>query len=742
MARQHKEDDKKKHKGQHKEVETGGSAAKNATVQVAARGAQAPVASDASAPEVPVAAPMVRHEVSPPMRTVGGPLLAEREEVVPIATAGAPVAMATQATPVPVEGEEVPLVTEAVPERTLTETAGVEAMAVELPTTETPVEPPTESRAAPIHGPTDVWMLVASSGGLMLSQSQHEYAVYDQKNDFGRWPLTEQGYRLAAQTFKECRQALLGVPGPTAPKRTTMTAVTAEAGTHSRGLRNALGRRQLYTYPKTLPRLGYLGIVVLVTIMLYYLYYEEGALTPLMLPYYHMSFQYFLYLLVVSNAIGAFSALIGGLSDRIGRANLTIYGTLVVAVVQLGITGIHSKFGFAVAYCIIGFVEGIILVSTPALMRDFSPQMGRGAAMGFWALGPTMGALAASLVATHTLTHLHPWQDQFIISGLVCLGVVVIAFFFLRELSPQLRDQLMVSEQDRALVEAKARGITDEELNKAVSQPFRSMLRLDLISSSLAVSLLLLFYFASVSVLTLYWVVVFNRSTPDANGINVWYAAVLSGTLVLFGVLSDWLRVRKPFMLVGAAACIVMTMFLIVQTGHPHTGYYSNVLVIVLLGTAIACAYAPWMAGYTEQVEWHNPALTATGLAVWGWILRIVVALSFLVLPWVITTSTTLVNNQGAAATLQAIQAAVPYAPSSTACASRRAPTSVIAGLATTNQPGPYTLAIVIVACDRSHNLQERSEHGRWPLQPAGAGTACLQPAGRGHPEGPAGERR
>jgi MFS family permease len=484
--------------------------------------------------------------------------------------------------------------------------------------------------------------------------------------------------------------------------------VTAELPrTHPSGLRNALGKRQLYAYPKTFPRLGYLGVVVLVTIMLYYLYYEEGALTPLMLPYYHMSFQYFLYLLVVSNAIGAFSALIGGLSDRIGRANLTIYGTLVVAVVQLSITGIHSKFGFAAAYCIIGFVEGIILVSTPALMRDFSPQMGRGAAMGFWALGPTMGALAASLVATHTLTHLSPWQDQFIISGLACMGVVVIAFFFLRELSPPLRDQLMVSEQDRALIEAKARGITDEELNKAVSHPFRSMLRLDLISSSLAVSLLLLFYFASVSVLTLYWVVVFGRSTADANGINVWYAAVLSGTLVLFGVLSDWLRVRKPFMLVGSAACIVMTVFLIMQTGHPHTGYYSNVLVIVLLGTAIACAYAPWMAGYTEQVEWHNPALTATGLAVWGWILRIVVALSFLVLPWVITTSTTLVNYQGAAATLQDIQAAVPYAPSTSACASKKAPTAVIADLAKTHQPGPYTLAIVIVACDQSHNLQK-----------------------------------
>ena len=127
----------------------------------------------------------------------------------------------------------------------------------------------------------------------------------------------------------------------------TTTAETVPEPGRER-LSNALWKRQLYRYPDTLPRLGYLGIVVLTTIMLYYLYYVEGAVTPLLLPYYHMSFQYFLYLLVVSNAIGAFSAFIGGLSDRIGRANLTIYGTLVVALVQLvAIPHITEKFWFA-----------------------------------------------------------------------------------------------------------------------------------------------------------------------------------------------------------------------------------------------------------------------------------------------------------------------------------------------------------------------------------------------------------
>ena len=486
----------------------------------------------------------------------------------------------------------------------------------------------------------------------------------------------------------------------------TTTTVTAPVpGRH--GLANAFGRRQLYKYPDTWPRLGYLSIVVLTTIMLYYLYYVEGAVTPLMLPYYHMSFQYFLYLLVVSNAIGAFSAFIGGLSDKIGRANLTIYGTLVVAIIQLfAIPHITEKFWFAASYCVIGFVEGIILVSTPALMRDFSPQMGRGVAMGFWALGPTMGALAASLVATHTLSHLAPWQDQFIISGLVCLGVVIIAFLFLRELSPQLRDQLMVTERERALVEARAMGI---DVEKATFHPIRSMMKLDLITSSVAISVFLLFYYASVSVLTIYWVVIFNRSTPDANGINVWLAASLSIGLVIAGALSDWARVRKPFMLVGAICAMVMMGFLIVQTGHPHTGYYSNVLVIVLLAISIAIAYAPWMANYTEQVESHNPALTASGLAIWGWILRITVALSFLVLPYVITTSTTLVDNQTAGATLQTIQAAQPYAPNTSAlkCNATPAPANVISKLQAAPEARPEldTLATILKGCNNTHDL-------------------------------------
>ena len=279
------------------------------------------------------------------------------------------------------------------------------------------------------------------------------------------------------------------------------------------------------------------------------------------------------------------------------------------------------------------------------------------------------------------------------------------------------------------LVEARAMGV---DVEAATAHPFRTMLKLDLIASSLGIALFLFFYYASVSVLTIYWVVVFNRSTPDADGINVWYAGVLSGTLVIFGVVSDKLRVRKPLMLVGAAGSIVMMIFVINQIDHPHTGYYSNVVVIALLATAIGCAYCPWMAGYTEQVESHNPALAASGLAVWGWILRIVVAVSFLVLPHVITTATTLVDNYAAGSELQALQTAQPYVPSLAAGAKppASAPASVITQLESIHEPGTNALAQILRDYPETHRsslVELQAFAAAQPYVPTGSSVAAAR---------------
>ncbi|HTZ09186.1 MAG TPA: hypothetical protein VMB72_08940, partial [Acidimicrobiales bacterium] len=258
-------------------------------------------------------------------------------------------------------------------------------------------------------------------------------------------------------------------------------------------------------------------------------------------------------------------------------------------------------------------------------------------------------------------------------------------------------------EDERALVEARARGI---DPGKATAHPWRATLRLDLLASSFGISVFLLVYFASVSVLTLYWVVVFNRTTAQANGINTWYWTVDAVALVVVGLLSDRLRVRKPFMALGAVGTFVMTVVMLLQIDHPSAAYDDNVAVVVLLGLFIGAAYTPWMAAYTETVEAHNPALVASGLAVWGWVLRIVVAVSFVALPMVITTSTTLVDHQVAATDLQTLQAARPYVPAAGNTHPAPAPAPVLAALDAMQPAAPgRALADMLRAYDRHHDV-------------------------------------
>ena len=423
---------------------------------------------------------------------------------------------------------------------------------------------------------------------------------------------------------------------------TTTTVATGGVPVRRSTLSRMLWYRQLDSYPDTAPRIVYLGIVVLATILLYYQLYIAGAVAPAILAQYHMSFTYYVNITVIGNAIGAFSSLLAGLGDRWGRANMVAYGLLMTALLILfGIPNAPNAFVFGLLIVSVGFVEGIILVATPALVRDFSPQLGRASAMGFWTLGPVVGSLCVAEVSSHTLPHLHAWQDQFTIVGIVGLIVFVLALFGLRELSPGLRDQLMVSMHDRALIEARAKGL---DLSEALRNPWRQMLHLDIVGSAFAIAVFLIVYYTAVGFFVIYFTSIFGFTEAQANGIGNWLWAFDAVALILIGLASDKLRVRKPFMIVGAVGAVVMTIIFLGKTNAPHTGYYNFVWIVTLLAIFLGVAYAPWMASFTETVEKRNPALTATGLAVWGWIIRAVVAISIFVLPYVVSSTTPLVQ--------------------------------------------------------------------------------------------------
>ncbi len=407
-------------------------------------------------------------------------------------------------------------------------------------------------------------------------------------------------------------------------------------------LGRALWFRELEHYPNTGPRLLYLAIVVVTTIILYYQLYVAGSVAPQILAHYGMSFRFYVDITVVGNAIGAFTSILAGLADRWGRANMVAYGLVITGLlVLIGIPHAPNEWVFAIIISAVGFVEGIILVATPALVRDFSPQLGRASAMGFWTLGPVVGSLVVAEVASHTLAHLTAWQDQFIICGIVGLVVAAVALVGLRELSPGLRDQLMVSIRDRVLIEARAKGI---DVRESLRHPWRQMLKVDIVLSALAISLFLIIYYTAVGFNVIYFETIFGFSASQANGLGNWLWAFDAGALIVVGVVADRLRVRKPFMVAGGIGAVVMTIIYLSRATDPHTGYYTIALIFSLMAVCLAVAYGPWMASFTETVERRNPALTATGLAVWGWILRIVVAGSIFVLPYMVSSVTPLVT--------------------------------------------------------------------------------------------------
>ena len=102
------------------------------------------------------------------------------------------------------------------------------------------------------------------------------------------------------------------------------------------------------------------------------------------------------------------------------------------------------------------------------------------------------------------------------------------AAIWLRELAPALRDQLMVSSRDRALIEARAKGI---DVEASLKRPFRQMLKLDVIGSAFAISLFLIIYYTAVGFFPIYFQTIFHFTQSQANALGNWNWAFNAGAL-------------------------------------------------------------------------------------------------------------------------------------------------------------------------------------------------------------------
>ena len=383
-------------------------------------------------------------------------------------------------------------------------------------------------------------------------------------------------------------------------------------------------RRDLEAYPATSRRVWYLALAVAATISLYYGAYALPSVAPLVLVYFHLSLAQYIGINLFLSVLGAISAILGGLSDRIGRANLVIYGVFLNSLLILTIALANTAWLFFFLHFVGGFIEGIILVATPALVRDFSPRLGRATAMGFWTVGPVGGSLLATAVAGLTLPIFKVWESQYIIAGIVGLIVSAVCFLGLRDLAAPLRAQIMVSEREKAVLEARAQGL---DVEAEMRHPWKQMMRPRVLGSAFGIAVFLLTYYVFVGYGPILFTDIFKYKLPEANNLLAIYWVVDIFASIVGGIFSDRLRVRKPFMVLATIGTMAANVVFITRIGQPTSPLFMGILLAVsaLVGPI---AYVTWMAAFTEMLEEINPALIATGMAIQGSVLRSVVVIS------------------------------------------------------------------------------------------------------------------
>ncbi len=134
--------------------------------------------------------------------------------------------------------------------------------------------------------------------------------------------------------------------------------------------------------------------------------------------------------------LGAGSALIGPLGDRLGRRPLIVFGCLAIACATLGTATATSLTGFFVWRFFTGLALGAALPNCSALSAELAPDNKRATVMVLVSAGISGGALIAGLSAPE-LVAVGGWPALFVAPGLFAVVVAIALRFVLTGESPE-----------------------------------------------------------------------------------------------------------------------------------------------------------------------------------------------------------------------------------------------------------------------------------------------------------------
>lgn len=378
--------------------------------------------------------------------------------------------------------------------------------------------------------------------------------------------------------------------------------------------------RELSAYPMGRARVWLLFIVILANFIAAY-EAQISPVVPMLLEGLHMSLPQYGLISAISVIAAAISALVfGPIADRHGRVRFLIPSLFLTAFCVFAMSLVDSVTGLLTVRVLLGIVEGVSISTTAGLVRDFSPRMGRALAYGFWTFGPVGSNFFANALAGWTLPIFLTWESQFIIQGTIALVSAILILFNIKDLSPQLRAEIITDTKQVEDINKKIEGQKEEPQKQKMSE----MTRVPRIwSLSIGISLFLATYLTIQSYGTTLLVQFFHYTNAEAADIAKYFWVLNLVLLLVAGWISDKLKLRKIVSLVGAVLSIAYMMYFATLFGTPVTEG-QMIVATSLLGGLMGIAYGPWMALFSENAEDIKASLQSAAWGLWGFIIRVV----------------------------------------------------------------------------------------------------------------------
>lgn len=375
------------------------------------------------------------------------------------------------------------------------------------------------------------------------------------------------------------------------------------------------GRSDFTEYPSRWSRLGQLGLVIFAATIICFERLKFSAVLGSIMAYFHMTKADFANLTTMASALHVVAALVvGPLMDRFGRKPVIVWTVFGWGIASIWMATTTTMTWFFVAWIVSTVVLGVANTGALALIRDYSPQMGRATAYGFFTIYSGVGPYVALWFVALLHSYLPTWQGIFYGGAGIAFVAGLVLLPSLRDLSPQVRHQVVVSAAQKTDVDERAREMTTEE-SMATMGRMVSILRSWRVWSLVMVIQLWAFTYMIISMYgPLFFQEAFGMSEAAAARNISWFWITWTIFVVVAGWLSDWLETRKAVNLFGcwAAAAVMMVIAVLPGRGVDTT---TLLAIWLTLGVVAGFVYPPYVALYSENIEEISPFAMATAFA-------------------------------------------------------------------------------------------------------------------------------